>query len=325
MIPEIIKSKRTGDHTTAVEKLVSEIVDAKISLENYKEWSDKIFNMDQVIVSQIENSVETARNYIDQHNEINKSDSVIQAKETGVVPIELYTELGKAYSEMKDIITWKFLECEMFKNLSKKQVYVLETASVFELKKDALQEFREQQRGMLDFMKEVLTNKMAMVDDKFLNALDIIQKQNKTNQMQFAQLISSMLDKTNNEYVRILEKAFDKKVITGNETERILRENSKSVDGLKNRSKQLVSDGKFITGSEDEEAEMAQKSFDNKAISNSVKEEKKISTIADSLLQKVTQAKMGTVENSDIKKDFEMSMPEYPDIDGDRVDFGSDI
>jgi hypothetical protein len=165
---------------TEIEKLLSEIKNAALGLENYKQFFDRVNNSDQIIMSQIENLVREYREYKVKFDEEYNKDSHKQLVEDGFVRFDVFEDARMMNKILLEAYNWKTLQEELFSILFQKIFRVLDDARALDIKRDALKEMREMEdkrqkmfvdiiENMMKMFQDTVTGKLQTYDEKFVN------------------------------------------------------------------------------------------------------------------------------------------------------------
>jgi len=214
MIPPKLLSKNKEGNTNEILGTIKGIENFKINVDNYEDFVLTINKTCDMLSFQIKGLVETFSIAQDQHNELNKTDDFLRARETNIVPLEVYECLLDAYKNLKEINTLKFLQSHMYKIGTDKLSKLFQTVDALEIRKEALQEHRDLTKSSTEFMKDVLNNKLEIVNDKFLATLNKLESNAETSFKNNTNAYLTIIDKINNNYLRFLDKMYSQGNVT---------------------------------------------------------------------------------------------------------------
>jgi hypothetical protein len=176
-----------------VERIIQEIKEAIVTLDNYKSFLAKTRSTERVIKAQIEN---LQREYNVFKNKLAEEIDKVRykaAEDQGFVPKDAM-ELSKNINDtIREAYSWKLLEAQMFTIFLEKISSVLEDVKGLDIKKSVLDEMREMEKGRNNLfletfkrhnqmVEEILNNKLRVVDEKFITSINLILKQSDVRQ-----------------------------------------------------------------------------------------------------------------------------------------------
>jgi len=263
-----------------VERIITDVKDTTITVENYKKYFDKIENTERIINAQLEN-------FIMKYKEINgklktkeSSNVFVESAKDKFVPIEAYELQQDLIMVLRDIYSWKSLLAEMNNILLKKIGIVLNDVEALDIKKGALEEFREMQKErsemekqrnnsqieqinkIADTMVEIVNHKMEMVDEKIMNTIKFLQLELNNDKKIMMETFISALDIDKEKKKKLLDTAKEQQVVKVNkESQQIKQAVLEPVPPVKKHvyqkldeeiEKPLKDDNPFIDNEDDE-------------------------------------------------------------------------
>lgn len=232
MIAKEFTMQKKGEHISAIEKLIADIRNNRVNLENYKEIYNTAMSKDQVLLSNIENEITNYSTILDDYKEMFEKDYVKTALNNNMVPIDLYEMLENLFKYTQRVAELKFIQVELFKTLCENMFKTMETVSAVDIQKDALREFRSMQKEMLEFSKQLANTKLQIMEDKYTSLLSIAQDKNE-------QLVKSL----NNDFLLLINQLVQKNKLNATEVEPVLLNHKDNVDKMKSK---IVSGGQNI-------------------------------------------------------------------------------
>lgn len=234
-----------NDNKVDVERIVDEIKEANVTFENYKTYVDKITNTERIIMAQIGNLI---RNYKSDSLALQKekeADSYKRAEEEGFVPKRLLELSSKLNELIKEAYSWQLIDVQLYTTIFNKVFIVLDSAKALDIKRDALREMREMETKRNDLfmqstiatnklVEDLVNNKLSIMDNKFISALNLIQKQAMMEKQMLLNTFANIITKSDEEKKLILSKLVLKEQEKSQE-EKIIEEPIQRVvvDGLK--------------------------------------------------------------------------------------------
>jgi len=171
-----------------VERIIEELKDSVVGVENYKKYIAKIENTERVIMAQLENFVGAYKELDFKYKEKLDSDIYKRAEQDGFIPKEIFDMQSEMNKILRDSYSWKSLAAEMNKVFFQRISIVLEDISALDIKKGALEELREMEtkrneatitqiNSIVKMAEEIVNHKLTIIDDKIINTIKYIQQE----------------------------------------------------------------------------------------------------------------------------------------------------
>lgn len=339
-IPKEFEMQRKGENISAVERLINNIRNSKITLESYSEHYRNVVVQDQVLLSSIENEINNYAMIMEKYAKVFEKDYVKQAIESDMMPIEVFQMLENLFNYTQRIAELKFIQVEAFKVLSENLAKTLDTVGAIDIKKEALKEFRVMQKEMLEFSKDLANTKLQIMEDKYTALLSIAQDKNE-------QLVKSL----NNDFLCLIDQLVNKNKIQPEAAAVVLPNHVNNINNMKapitNSVQHQQRPVKYdIEPEEDEEERVKPDSFtpvpkpdvdvnsriplvrastDNVKLMNKVKEAKQLPRMNEQIKKDFTDKKVGFIPNYDnIEAAPDYNLNKEPRFDGDREEIDMD-
>lgn len=205
-----------------VERIVNELRDVTINVENYKKYIDKIRNTERVILAQLENFIRTYKEMKIKFEEKSNTQNFRDAETQGFVPKEIYDLQSDMNIILRDSYSWKSLAAEMNKLFFEKISSVLEDIKALDIKRDAIVEFREmskQQSSLFlnvmqsqnNIIEEMVNHKLAFIDEKIFNTVKLMQQENNNEKKALLNTFAELMKGLNFDKSRVAN-AFDEQL-----------------------------------------------------------------------------------------------------------------
>jgi len=206
------------EQQTQVERLVEELENATLTLQNYKVYSERVNSSVRIIKAQIENLITDYKALKRKLDDKLENNNVKRSMEEGYVPIEVFELLQDINEVFKNAYSWKMLENKLNNLIFQRLFLILDEAKALDIKREALAEMREMENKRNELflesikrnnalVQEVINSRLKVFDEKFINAIRMIADNSNAERKQFINLLSSLNTGFN---IDELEKLFDK-------------------------------------------------------------------------------------------------------------------
>lgn len=207
--------KRGVDTESRIKQTYDEIDKTFVNTQNYKKIFDDVSKQNNAIFIQIENEYNQYLLEKQKYQQQIQSGAYSNAVEEKMVPIELFDTVYKMIGNSKEIAGWLIYAHRITEMTLKKLAAALEEAHSFEIKKDTLKEMREMEDKRNQLFLEIMNTRMAVMDSKFLVALESIQKGSIAERREIVSTMSSAFvdamktqQETMNQLVDLISKSY---------------------------------------------------------------------------------------------------------------------
>jgi len=199
-----------------VEKIVDDVKDASITMENYGSYVNKVKSSQQVIFAQLENIIRDFKSLNRKFGEKKEAASTKRAEEEGFVPKDIMELLIEMNETLKDAYSWKTLEVQIFVVMYEKLLTLLGGVSALDVKRDTLKEMKEMETKRNDMflqtvvsknklIEEIVNNKLQAIDEKIINSIRLLQDQSKQVNKALVTAFSQYMSMSSKEKAKLLE------------------------------------------------------------------------------------------------------------------------
>jgi len=191
-------------HKTEMRKLIEEIESATITIENHKQFFDKITQSNRTVDMQVESlqmdNSELKRVYTEQTSK----DSYKDMQERGYIPIDVFNTFNSMHKILKEAYNWKSLQTKLLITLVQKISNILQDVKALDIKRDALSEmkemterqnelFSERQESLNNLFKDIMIAKFQSFEDRMM----MLTEQNQRFTHEMIKMFVSLIEKIN--------------------------------------------------------------------------------------------------------------------------------
>lgn len=156
-----------------IKRFIEELKTSNINFENYKQYFKKIKDADIGIEFNVDSNTKKWESLDAKHRDFIMHPKYKEDKNNGFVKLFMFDLVDEMHSLLKDILTQKIIQQEMYSAILTKLYETLDDAKALEIKKDALNEMREMDNKRNEMTLEIVreTNRQAhdTMNAKFQN------------------------------------------------------------------------------------------------------------------------------------------------------------
>lgn len=181
-----------------IKEFHNEITQKEFTNENYKKLYDRVMSNENIIGAQIENIHYSLKMNNQTYKSYVESKDFKDAFEENIVPVEVYRLLVERVKMMGEIYSWKWLECEIYKNVSKKMKELHDETDAMEIRSEAMKEMK----AMVERSNEVFLQQHKLNTNSYWNSINLMLEKNEmlmgkllnNQKMVLKDILSEMVD-----------------------------------------------------------------------------------------------------------------------------------
>lgn len=170
-----IEGKNMGESYLTIKKFVEDVESAVLTVENYKQWKDRMKNTRTMIDTQTESHDMEYKEYSDIYNKKINDESISQYITNEVVPRDIFDSLAKGNKHLKNYFSWVYVERRILRSLNKKLFDLVEASDGMKVKQEVLKETKEMSKQIFDFFRQEINTKFETFkheNDRFKSRVD---------------------------------------------------------------------------------------------------------------------------------------------------------
>lgn len=155
-----------------VKKFLEELEHNNITHHNYLEYVQRAENMSVAISAQVQSLHTDYSSLSIEYKELFAEDKTKTTLENKVVPIELYKMLMEMFKNIKNIVSWKWYESEMYLIIVKKLSSALAEAKVVDNEREVLNRMQDMEQQRNKFLRDALVTSINTMHEKYTLSLE---------------------------------------------------------------------------------------------------------------------------------------------------------
>jgi len=202
------KEEPVTTNVSEIEKVIKDMKESAVGIENYRLFVNKVKNSDKIIMSSIQHIGSEYKRYEQKYIKEKGSESYKQMEIEGYIKLETFEITRMMNQLMREAFNWKSIQQDLYSIVFDKICVVLEDVNALEIKRDALREMKEMEvrrqamfieimSNMTNMFQESVITKLQVYDEKFMNLVVMLDRDNRKDRGELVKVLKVIVTDTN--------------------------------------------------------------------------------------------------------------------------------